>query len=155
MPRVINKQYHERYLLLRMRWTEPGLQGFFALLPVADQREIHGYHRPYEDLDETSFDEHRRQTDQAQPSQVHRAGKYFRLTENTFTHLSKDCGITQDQMQKALSVVLREKARASDPTAKVWCAPIVNPEIDCESLARARLALARSQTACSLSGRRQ
>jgi hypothetical protein len=137
-----------------MLWIEPGLDIFFALLDHQAQWQLHEYYLSDESLDESIFEIRRRDTDQAQPSLRHRAGKHFKLLESPFISASNQFGVDREQMRRAVTraAATANASRRARPSkrnifagcAGVQIAVIANPP-DARKVARAFLDLAAYQ----------
>jgi len=121
MPRLSDRDFYERHLLLKQVWqTYPEI---FADLSFIQQRAIHDFFHPTQELSQIELRQIRRAITKADPKLPHRAGRAF-----------------QDLMHGTVlsSVPSRSKIRV---------VALVRPEIDGAKLARAFIELARQERA--------
>jgi hypothetical protein len=76
MPRLNNRTYYDRYLLARDIWHRH--QGRYGDLSYQQQRDIHDYYRPSDELAEAELVEHRKQITPERPTLPARASKAFK-----------------------------------------------------------------------------
>jgi hypothetical protein len=121
MPRFTNLDYLQTREWLAELWATD--DGAFGLLPASEQRYLHDYFRPSEDLTSDEALEHRAQVSQEQPSLPQCAGR-------AVGHLRAELA--------AIPVVALQPAIGRGKR-RVVISAVVRPELDGDALVRALL----------------
>lgn len=123
MPRLSTSDYLKNRRLLYEIWHSHGGHGFQLISP-RDQRYLHDYFRPSEELTSSNALKHRRQITQERPSLPACAGRALKHLANPEPQVSDE-----DRPGKHRLLVY----------------PLVRPKIDTEKLAKALFDLARRE----------
>ena len=133
MPRLSTTKFLDHYRTLRYLWLNA--PGAFASLTHQEQRLLHDFFQPSEDLAEWQLIEHRRQVTLVHPSLPHSAGRVFKKLQPLHDNH------TVGKSHRAARIP-RQKVRSDNGTA-IRVRAIVRPQPDARLMWRALLILAR------------
>lgn len=142
MPRVTNSEHYRRHQFLQMLWREPGLDVFFSLIGTTAQWRLHDYYQPDKDLDEADFNRHRKAVDRDNPLLTHVVGKNFRTIESAFVVVSREFGVDQNQMCRAIAAATSRSGRRTAARSSSVHVSVIANSPDPRRVARVFLRLA-------------
>lgn len=96
----VAKAFLYRYRFLHMLWL--GFPFYFTTVSFNDQRALHDYYRPAEELTDDQLLNHRARMADERPGLAARAGKAFRHLEVLYLRLTKEAGGNPERLQALL-----------------------------------------------------
>lgn len=142
MPRVTQREQYKRHLFLRTIWTDFGKHAYLTVLSPKEQRTLHAFYRPSEELTLKQFRDHLQVIHRDHPQLCHISGKLYRRIERAVAQHTQGLAERHAQMQTPT----RRKIPARRGSAVVVYG-IVRPKPDLNKLLKALIQMAREEHA--------
>jgi hypothetical protein len=115
------------------------------VFPFDQQRDVHAYYQPTQDLSDAELLIYRRVITKEQPSLPARASKAFSQMERSYVWASKRAEGSDTKLRKLIGEMALHTSSSSAGGRHVATAAVVNPNFDTQRLARILVDYARRQ----------
>jgi hypothetical protein len=143
VTRLTNHQYLHRHQVLGTYWTE--FQQLFAVLPFDQQRDVHAYYQPAQDLSDTELLIYRRVITKEQPSLPAKASKAFAQLQRSYMWANQRAEGHDTRLRKIIGEMVL-KTTTTVNGHRTEASAVVSPDFDTQRLAKILIDYARRQS---------
>lgn len=141
MPRVTQREQYKRHLLLQTIWSDPSKQACLTTLSGNEQRKLHTFYQPSEELTPKQFRNHLHAIQRDHPQLRHVSGKLYRRVELAFAQHARQLQAGQKEQARGRTgnkVPVRRGGR-------VVVYGVVRPKPDLNKLLKAMIEMTREE----------